>query len=212
MPRPAGQRLKLRPLTRQSQRASSRSAHPSLQTMHDKPVPKTHGSAASRAFAQACSHGQSGKAGKMEGNEHATSPPLPGNCHPSASHPLPALRPHPRLPPRQHQRGADRALPPGPPRGTRPPSITEPVPTRLAISPQTSASPARTCVGLGPQVRQRSQSVFTALGGERAKSRRSGALPGCGDGSWTVLSVGGSALACTCPGRSVRAARSLEAA
>src|SRR6266516_1548254 len=99
----------------------------------------------------------------MEGDEYATFPPLPGDRHPPADHPLPALRPHPRLPARQHQRGADRALPPGPPRSTRHPHpLTEPAPTRLAIPPQTSASPARTCAG--PQACQQSRSVLTTLG------------------------------------------------
>jgi len=47
----------------------------------------------------------------MEGDESATFPPLPGDRYPSAGHPLPDLRPHPRLPAGHHQRGPDRALP-----------------------------------------------------------------------------------------------------
>jgi hypothetical protein len=85
------------------------------------------GHAASRAFGRACSHGHSGRARMMGGDEYATFPPLPGDRHPSAGHPLQALRPHPRLTARQHQRGSDRALPPGPSRSARHPHpITKP--------------------------------------------------------------------------------------
>jgi hypothetical protein len=86
-------------------------------------------SAASRAFRRACSHGHSGRAGKMRGDEYATFPPLPGDRHPPADHPLPALRPHPRLPPgnisevltEHYRRAHPEAL------GT-PPNKTEPAP------------------------------------------------------------------------------------
>jgi hypothetical protein len=71
--------------------------------------------------------GHSSRAGIMEGDQHATFPPLPGDRHPAAGHPLLALRPHPRPPARQHQRGPDRALPPGPSRSPRHPRpVTEP--------------------------------------------------------------------------------------
>jgi hypothetical protein len=88
-------------------------------------------------------------AGKIEGDEYATFPPRPGDRHPSAGHPLPALRPHTRLPARQHQRGADRALPPSPPRSARHPHlITEPAPSAAGGPPQTPAGPKSTCADL----------------------------------------------------------------
>ena len=66
-------------------------------------------------------HGQSSSAGMKEGAEYATFPPLSGDRHPSANHPLPDLVPHPRIPARHHQRGPDRALLPGPSRSSRRP-------------------------------------------------------------------------------------------
>jgi hypothetical protein len=74
--------------------------------------------------------GHSGRAGIIRSNEHGTFPPLPGDRHPSAGHPLPYLRPYPRLPARQHQRCLDRALPPGPSRSVRHSRpVTEPGPS-----------------------------------------------------------------------------------
>jgi hypothetical protein len=115
----------------------------------------------------------------MEGDEYATFPPLPGDRHPSAGHPLSALRPHPRLPARQHQRGSDRALPPGPPRSTRyPHPITEPALGRGRHSTVDVRQPKANSRRLAPQTRQQSRSVVAALSGERAKTRRYGRSPG----------------------------------
>jgi len=71
-------------------------------------------------------------------DEQVKFPPLSCHCHPSAGHALPDLRPHCRIPPRQDQRGPDRALPPGPSRKPRPPL---PIaghrdPARLAAAPR----------------------------------------------------------------------------
>jgi hypothetical protein len=122
-------------------------------------------SAASRAFAEHGGQGHSSRAGIMEGDEHATFPPLPGDHHPYAGHPLPDLRPHPRIPARQHQRGPDRALPPGPSRSAR-----HPIPvtgSRLCPAGDSAADvcqpAAQLAAGLGPPARQRSHGVAGAL-------------------------------------------------
>jgi len=82
---------------------------------------------ASRAFERTGRPGHSGRAGIIRSDEHVTFPPLPGDRHPPAGHPLPDLRPYPRLPARQHQRGLDRALPPDPSRSARHPRpVAEP--------------------------------------------------------------------------------------
>jgi len=108
--------------------------------------------------------GHSGRAGIMEGDEHATFPPLPGDHHPSAGHPLPDLRPHPCIPAGQHQRGTDRALPPGPSRGARHPIPVTGSRLRPArIPPRTSVGAQRTCGRSWPQARQRSHGVIGAL-------------------------------------------------
>jgi hypothetical protein len=52
-------------------------------------------------------------------NEHVTFPPFPCDRYPSSGHPLRDLPSHRRVPPRQPQRGPDRALPPGPSRSAR---------------------------------------------------------------------------------------------
>jgi hypothetical protein len=61
-------------------------------------VQRMSGSAASRAFERAWRPGHSGRAGIIRSDEHVTFPSLPGDRHPSAGHPLPDLRPYPRLP------------------------------------------------------------------------------------------------------------------
>jgi hypothetical protein len=55
------------------------------------------------------------------GDEQFRFPPLSCHRHPTSGHALPDLPPHGRVPARHHQRGADQALPPGPPRNARPP-------------------------------------------------------------------------------------------
>jgi len=64
--------------------------------------------------------GHCGGTGTTGGDEQARFPALPRDRHPSSGHPLPDMPPHPRLPAREGQRCPDRALPPGPPRNTRP--------------------------------------------------------------------------------------------
>ena len=113
----------------------------------------------------------------MEDDEHAPFPPLPGDCHPSAGHPLPDLRPHPRLPARQHQRDPDRALPPGPPRSARHPiPVTGP---RLRPAGDSAADvcqlAAELPADLGPPVSAITQRGRCS-GGGRAKSRRSASI------------------------------------
>jgi len=109
----------------------------------------------------------------MEGDEHATFPPLPGDRHPSAGHPLPDLRPHPRLPAGQYQRGPDRALPPGSSRGAR-----HPIPvtgSRLRPAGDSAVDvcefAAQLAADLGPSARQRSHGVVGAL---EADAQRAG--------------------------------------
>src|SRR5215831_9400798 len=53
------------------------------------------------------------------GDEQFKFPPLSGDRYPASGHALPDLPPHGRVPARQPQRGAHRALSPGPPRSTR---------------------------------------------------------------------------------------------
>jgi hypothetical protein len=98
----------------------------------------------------------------MECDEHATFPPLPGDRHPSAGHSLPYLRPHPRLPARQHQRGLDRALPPGPSRSSRHPRRVTSQLSGAGIPPRTSASSEHLLPNLAA-ARQRSLRVVGAL-------------------------------------------------
>jgi hypothetical protein len=118
--------------------------------------------------------GHSGRAGIMEGDEHATFPPLPGDRYPSAGHSLPDLRPHPRLPARQHQRGPDRGLPPGPSRSARPPRrLTESgLSAAREVHPRTPRARSGLAADLGSQGvgDHRASSV---LCDGRAKSRRS---------------------------------------
>jgi len=139
----------------------------------------------------------------MEDDEHAPFPPLPGDCHPSAGHPLPDLRPHPRLPARQHQRDPDRALPPGPPRSARHPiPVTGP---RLRPAGDSAADvcqlAAELPADLGPPVPAMTQRGRCS-GGGRAKSRliEDGAFgvrpylvnlgPGCSGTGWAVVLPG----------------------
>jgi hypothetical protein len=107
-------------------------------------------SAASRAFERAWRPGHSGRAGIIRSDEHVTFPPFPGDRHPSAGHPLPDLRPYPRLPARQHQRCLDRALPPGPSRSARHPRpVTEP---RLSPAGETASDVREIRTIAGPLV------------------------------------------------------------
>jgi hypothetical protein len=111
----------------------------------------------------------------MGGDEYATFPPLPCDRYPAAGHPLPDLRPHPRPPARQHQRGLDRALPPGPSRSPRHSRrVNGSRPSAAEFHPDARHLAAWLAADLGPQPRQRSQSAFGALLGGRAKSRRYG--------------------------------------
>jgi hypothetical protein len=130
----------------------------------------------SRVRASRGGQGHSSRAGIMEGDEHATFPPLPGDHHPSAGHPLPDLRPHPCIPAGQHQRGIDRALPPGSSRGARHPFPVTGSRLRPArIPPRTSAGARRTCGRSWPAGAPAFTRRDRCAGGGRAKSRRYGA-------------------------------------
>jgi hypothetical protein len=59
-------------------------------------------------------------AGIIESNGHLIVASFSCHCHPASGHPLRDLPAHRGLPARRTQRGADRALPPGPPRSARP--------------------------------------------------------------------------------------------
>ena len=61
-----------------------------------------------------------GGAGIIEPNEQLIFSPFPCHRHPASGHPLRDLPAHRGLPARRSQRGADRALPPGPSRSARP--------------------------------------------------------------------------------------------
>ncbi len=65
-------------------------------------------------------HVHRGGTGTIGGDEQVKFPALPRDRHPSSGHPLPDMPAHHRLPAREGQRCPDRALPPGPPRNTRP--------------------------------------------------------------------------------------------
>ena len=67
--------------------------------------------------------GHCGGTGTIGGDEQVKFPALPRDHHPPSGHPLPDMPPHHRLPAREGQRCPDRALPPGPPRNTRPPLL-----------------------------------------------------------------------------------------
>ena len=74
--------------------------------------------------------------GTLGGDEQVKFPALPRDRHPSSGHPLPDMPAHHRLPAREGQRCPDRALPPGPPRNTRPPLLPVASHTQIAHRPQ----------------------------------------------------------------------------
>jgi hypothetical protein len=117
--------------------------------------------------------GHSGGAGIIRSDEHVTFPPLPGDRQPYAGHPLPALRPYPRLPARQHQRGLDRALPPGPSRSARHPRpVTEP---GLSPAGDTAADARQIRTSCGPIAPGAGDhGAESATDATRARTRRSG--------------------------------------
>lgn len=80
--------------------------------------------------------GHGGGTGTIGGDEQVKFPALPGDGHPSSGHPLPDMPAHHRLPARAGQRCPDRALPPGPPRNTRPPPLPVASHTQIAHRPQ----------------------------------------------------------------------------
>ena len=87
--------------------------------------------------------GHRGAAGTTGSDEQARFPALHRDRHSSSGHPLPDMPPHPRLPAREGQRCPDRALPPGPPRNTRP--------SLLPVASHTDRPPAaRTAARHGP--------------------------------------------------------------
>jgi hypothetical protein len=91
--------------------------------------------------------GHRGGTGTLGGDEQARFPALPRDRHPSSGHPLPDMPHHHRLPARESQRCPDRALPPGPPRNTRPPLLPVASRTQIAHRPHRPlpgrAQPAR---------------------------------------------------------------------
>lgn len=92
--------------------------------------------------------GHGGGTGTIGGDEQVKFPALPRDRHPSSGHPLPDMPHHHRLPAREGQRCPDRALPPGPPRNTRPPLLPVASHTQIAHRPQ------RLLPGTGQPARQ----------------------------------------------------------
>ena len=92
--------------------------------------------------------GHGGGTGTIGGDEQVKFSAVPRDRHPSSGHPLPDMPPHHRLPAREGQRCPDRALPPGPPRNTRPPLL--PVASHTQIAPR----PQRQLPGRGQPARQ----------------------------------------------------------
>jgi len=93
--------------------------------------------------------GHGGGTGTIGGDDQVKFSAVPRDRHPSSGHPLPDMPPHHRLPAREGQRCSDRALPPGPPRNTRPPllpvaSHTQIAPRRKDRCPAGASRPGRT--------------------------------------------------------------------
>jgi hypothetical protein len=92
--------------------------------------------------------GHRGGTGTTGGDEQARFPALPRDRHPSSGHPRPDMPHHHRLPARESQRCPDWALPPGPPRNTRPPLLP------VASHTQNAHRPQRPLPGRGQPARQ----------------------------------------------------------
>jgi hypothetical protein len=92
--------------------------------------------------------GHRGGTGSTGGDGQVKFPALPRDRHPSSGHPLPDMPPHHRLPAREAKRSPDRALPPGPPRNTRPPLLP------VASHTQNAHRPLRLLPGRGQPARQ----------------------------------------------------------
>ncbi len=99
--------------------------------------------------------------GIIEPNEQLKFTSFPCHRHPASGHPLRDLPAHRGLPARRTQRGADRALPPGPPRSARPSRpvrsaarrITPLVPPAAATAPNPERSRTRSMVAFGESPR-----------------------------------------------------------
>ncbi len=122
--------------------------------------------------------GHGGGTGTTGGDGQARFPALPRDRHPSSGHPLPDMPPHPRLPARESQRCPDRALPPGPPRNTRPPllpvaSHTQNACRRKDRCPARASRPGRTT----PQT----PAAASPQRGHPQHPPRRGEAPSCGD-------------------------------
>ena len=126
--------------------------------------------------------GHRGGTGTTGGDGQARFSALPRDRHPSSGHPRPDMPPHHRLPARERQRCPDRALPPGPPRNTRPPLLPVASHTQIAHRPQ------RPLPGRGQPARQHHatdpsghQPQPTHRGGHARYPPRRGEAPYCGD-------------------------------
>jgi hypothetical protein len=95
----------------------------------------------SGAASTGAQRGHRGETGTPGGDGQAGFPALPRDRHPSSGHPLPDMPPHHRLPARAGQRCPDWALPPGPPRNTRPPLHPVASHTQIAHRPQRPLPP-----------------------------------------------------------------------
>ncbi len=97
---------------------------------------RRHGFPVNGAASTGHGRGNCGGTGTIEGAEQDGFPALPRDRHPSSGHSPPDMPPHHRLPAREGQRCPDRALPPGPPRNTRPPLLPVASHTQIAHRPQ----------------------------------------------------------------------------
>ena len=96
------------------------------------------------------------RASIIRGDKHVKLPPLPGDCFASSGHALPDLSPYRCVPARQSERGPNRALPAGPPQGTRTafpvgkPASGSPVSGGSRPSAAAAARATPPCLALGP--------------------------------------------------------------
>ena len=125
--------------------------------------------------------GHCGGTGTTGGDGQVRFPALPRDRHPASGHPRPDMPHHHRLPARERQRCPDRALPPGPPRNTRPP-LPVASHTQIAHRPQRplpgSGQPARHDHPTDPSGHQPQP---THRGGHARYPPRRGEAPCCGD-------------------------------
>jgi hypothetical protein len=126
-----------------------------------------------RSSRRSCHHGS---------DEQVNFPPLSCDCHPSAGCALPDLRPYCRVPAWQDQRGADRALPPGPSRNTQPlfPVVGRGEPTQSVAAPRAHRAGATSLWAGWELVSSEAASWSTA--NNRAPTRRSGRAGDRGQG------------------------------